>query len=534
MATRIIQNSTLKDIADAIRARGINDNGITPIEMASYVSRIRSANLNPITSSSSTIDYNNDVGYRLIDDITLKAIADALRETGVTNSNSITPLQMPNLISNIQSTQDISLIIDYSATTEESRYSYADAAVNMTQQEIIDWFGIYNCVLYFNGTEAEILNPNNLKKKTNGSNSTATGNVMTVFPIRGLKYTWLDANRIKITFTKETNKSGFNYDAFYGMDGVKRDKFYLGTYYCSNLSTPESKRSKNIDFSFSSGYGSFFFGSYGLIGSNGVNSYYATKRYSSGNNSTANNFKRYSLELGRNLWYRIMALAMCYKTLDVSKSGSIFYNKANKNKTYTTGYSDTYGLNGVSSRTNGGLKALGVEDFWSYQSQLIDGIYFISPSENGNNNYGELDILTKNDIYNANTYSEQFSENYFENSLTSIFNSSINYYGDEVLTYSQKPKFIFNYDYPIFPQSDLSNSNAVFSNNTARIWLGNLSNKDSYFATSYGGEHSLTYYTQESDTYSPEYFSYSSHPFTLMFIKMESNDYRYAGRIQYV
>lgn len=526
MATRIIQNSTLKAIADAIRARGINDNGITPIEMASYVTRIRSANLNPITSSSSTIDYSNDVGYRLIDDITLKAIADALRGTGVTNSNSITPLQMPNLISNIQSTQDISLIIDYSATTEANRYAYADAAVNMTQQEIIDWFGIYNCVLYFNGTEAEILNPNNLKQKTNGRTSTATGNVMTVFPIRGLKYTWLDANRIKITFTKETNKSGFNYDAFYGMDGVKRDKFYLGTYYCPAWNVMESKRSQNIDFTTFYDSDSFISGNYTMVINNNVGNYYYNKRTSSGNNSTANNYMRYSLELGRNLWYRIMALAMCYKTLDVSKSGSIFYNKANKNKTYTTGYSDTYGLNGASSNTNGGLKALGVEDFWSYQSQVIDGIFFYPPNGDNENEYGYLDVLTKNNIYNT---SEQFLSSYFENNLTSIFNSSINYYNDNgVLIYSQKPKFMFDYDYPIFPQSNLSNSNAVFSNNNARIWLSDLSD-DGTFTASYGGERSLEYYKGSG-------YSFKSHPFTLMFEILDGvgTDYRYAARIQYV
>lgn len=532
MATRIIQNSTLKDIADAIRARGINDNGITPIEMASYVSRIRSANLNPITSSSSTIDYNNDVGYRLIDDITLKAIADALRGTGVTNSNSITPLQMPNLISNIQALQDISLIIDYSATTEANRYSYADAAVSMTQQEIIDWFGIYNCVLYYNGTEAEILNPNNLAQKIDGTPSTATGNVMTVFPIRGLKYTWLDTNRIKITFTKETNKSGFNYDAFYGMDGVKRDKFYLGTYYCPAWNVLESKRSQNIDFTTFYDSDSFV-GAYNvMVKYNSVFKYYANKEEDSGNDSTANNYMRYTFELGRNLWYRIMALAMCYKTFDVSKSGSIFYHKANKRKTYTTGYSDTYGLNGVSSSTDGGLKALGVEDFWSYQSQLIDGIYFRAPSSYGNDNiYGRLDTLKTNDIYSVTTYAEQFSITNFENSLTSTFSSSINYSNNlGSLIYSQKPKFMFDYNYPIFPQSNLSNSNAVFYNNNARIWLSDISNKTDLFATSYGGERSLEYYKSSG-------YSFKSHPFTLMFELYESgtnDDYRYAGRIQYV
>lgn len=524
MATRIIQNSTLKAIADAIRARGINDNGITPIEMASYVARIRTANLNPITSSSSTIDYSNDVGYRLIDDITLKAIADALRDTGVTNSNSITPLQMPNLISNIQSMQDISLIIDYSATTEANRYTYADAAVNMTQQEIIDWFGIYNCVLYYNGTEAEILNPNNLAQKIDGTPSTATGNVMTVFPIRGLKYTWLDDNRIKITFTKETNKSGFNYSAFYSTDGVKRDKFYLGTYYCYNYDILESIRGQNIDFNDFYNSDSFINSAYMLNINNYVYGHYNNKRNDSGNNSTANNYKRYSLELGRNLWYRIMALAMCYKTLDVSKSGSIFYNKANKKTSYITGYSDTYGLNGVSSSTNGGLKALGVEDFWSYQSQLIDGIYFYAPYTNNdyNNMYGCLIYIEENDIYNNN-----FAKDYFENSLTSTFSSSVGY--NNSLIYSQKPKFMFNYNYPIFPQSNLSNSNAVFSNNNARIWISDISKKTSLFVASYGGEHSLEYYNSS--------YSFKSHPFTLMFELSETsvnNDWRYAARIQYV
>lgn len=527
MATRIIQNSTLKAIADAIRARGINDNGITPIEMASYVTRIRTANLNPITSSSSTIDYSNDVGYRLIDDITLKAIADALRDTGVTNSNSITPLQMPNLISNIQSTEDISLIIDYSATTEANRYTYADAAVNMTQQEIIDWFGIYNCVLYYNGTEAEILNPNNLKQKTNGRTSTATGNVMTVFPIRGLKYTWLDANRIKITFTKETNKSGFNYDAFYGLDGVKRDKFYLGTYYCPTYNVLESKRSQNIDFETFYDSDSFIASGFVITGSNSVGNYYYQKRTNSGNNSTANNYMRYSLELSRNLWYRIMALAMCYKTLDVSKSGSIFYNKANKRTSYTTGYSDTYGLNGVSGSTNGGLKALGVEDFWSYQSQLIDGIYFDAPVASSNE-YGSLTYFKKIAIYESN---EPFLVDYFENSLTSVLNSSIDYYnGTGTLTYSQKPKFMFDYDYPIFPQSNLSNSNAVFSNNNARIWFSDFDDTSAAFVASYGGEYSLKYYIGSNH-------DFKSHPFTLMFELSESDvnhDWRYAGRIQYV
>ena len=207
---------------------------------------------------------------------------------------------------------------------------------------------------------------------------------MTVFPIRGLKYTWLDANRVKITFTKETNKSGFNYDAFYGMDGVKRDKFYLGTYYCPLYNVMESKRSQTIDFETFYNSDSFIASGYVITGSNYVGNYYYNKRNDSGNNSTANNYARYTLELGRNLWYRIMALAMCYKTLDVSKSGSIFYNKANNNTSYTTGYSDTYGLNGVSSNTNGGLKALGVEDFWSYQTQLIDGIYLDAPNGNGN------------------------------------------------------------------------------------------------------------------------------------------------------
>lgn len=527
MATRIIQNSTLKDIADAIRARGISDNGITPSEMASYVTRIYNANLNPITSSNSTIDYSNDIGYRLIDDITLKAIADSLRDTGVTDSNSITPLQMPNLISNIQSTQDISLIIDYSATTEANRYSYADAAASMTQQEIIDWFGIYNCVLYFNGTEAEILNPNNLKKKTNGRTSTATGNVMTVFPIRGLKYTWLDANRVKITFTKETNKSGFNYDAFYGMDGVKRDKFYLGTYYCPLYNVMESKRSQTIDFETFYNSDSFIASGYVITGSNYVGNYYYNKRNDSGNNSTANNYARYTLELGRNLWYRIMALAMCYKTLDVSKSGSIFYNKANNNTSYTTGYSDTYGLNGVSSNTNGGLKALGVEDFWSYQTQLIDGIYLDAPNGNGNG-YGSLTYLTKNDIYNGD---EPFFVDYFENSLTSVFNSSIEYYNSsDSLICSQKPKFMFDYNYPIFPQSNLSDSNAVFSNNNARIWVSDLGYTSAAFVAGYGGERSLGYYIGLN-------YDFKSHPFTFMFELSEAsvnNDWRYAARIQYV
>lgn len=532
MATRIIQNSTLKAIADAIRARGINDNGITPIEMASYVTRIRTANLNPITSSSSTIDYSNDVGYRLIDDITLKAIADALRDTGVTNSNSITPLQMPNLISNIQSLQDISLIIDYSATTEANRYTYADAAVNMTQQEIIDWFGIYNCVLYYNGTEAEILNPNNLAQKIDGTPSTATGNVMTVFPIRGLKYTWLDANRIKITFTKETNKSGFNYSAFYSTDGVKRDKFYLGTYYCPVWNVLESKRSQTLDFTTFYNSDSFVSSRFILSGSNYVLGYYNNKANDSGNDSTANNYRRYTLELGRNLWYRIMALAMCYKTLDVSKSGSIFYNKANKNKTYTTGYSDTYGLNGVSSTTNGGLKALGVEDFWSYQSQLIDGIYFVAPYTNSNddNEYGSLSYLGDNDIYDTN-----IATDYFENKLTdSVFTSSIQYSSEsyKYLVYSQKPKFMFDYNYPIFPQSNLSNSNAVFSNNNARIWISSSAmgtfENSAIFVASYGGERSLERYKSN--------YSFKSHPFTFMFEISEgvNNDWRYAGRIQYV
>lgn len=529
MATRIIQNSTLKDIADAIRSRGINDNGITPIEMASYVTRIRSANLNPITSSSSTIDYNNDVGYRLIDDITLKAIADALRDTGVTNSNSITPLQMPNLISNIQSIGDISLIIDYSATTEANRYTYADAAVNMTQQEIIDWFGIYNCVLYYNGTEAEILNPNNLAQKIDGTPSTATGNVMTVFPIRGLKYTWLDTNRIKITFTKETNKSGFNYSAFYSTDGVKRDKFYLGTYYCYSYNVLESKRGMNIDFNDFYNSDSFINSSYRLNRNNYVYGDYYAKINNSGNDSTADNYKRYSLEFGRNLWYRIMVLAMCYKTLDVSKNGSIFYNKANKRTSYTTGYSDTYGLNGVSSSTNGGLKALGVEDFWSYQSQLIDGIYLYPPYTNSDNNnvYGSLMYITENDIYN-NTY--HFTQDYFEKSLTSTFSSSLAYTDSGLsLMYSQKPKFMFNYNYPIFPQSNLSNSKAVFSNNNARIWMSDINYRPSVFVASYGGERSLEYYNSS--------YSFKSHPFTLMFELCEeslNNDWRYAARIQYV
>lgn len=532
MATRIIQNATLKDIADAIRTRGISDNGITPSEMASYVTRIRNANFNPITSSNSTIDYSNDVGYRLIDDITLKAIADALRGTGVTNSNSITPLQMPNLISNIQSLQDISLIIDYSATTEANRYTYADAAVNMTQQEIIDWFGIYNCVLYFNGAEAEILNPNNLKQKIDGTTSTATGNVMTVFPIRGLKYTWLDANRVKITFTKETDKSGFNYSAFYSTDGVKRDRFYLGTYYCSTWEVPESRRSQTIDFTNFYNSDGFYGSNYVLAKHNQVYIYYNDKSTDSGNDSTANNYSRYTLELGRNLWYRLMVLAMCYKTLDVSKSGSIFYNKANKNKTYTTGYSDTYGLNGASSTTNGGLKALGVEDFWSYQSQLIDGITFLAPytSSNNDNEYGGLSYLTESDIYNTS-----IATDYFENNLTnSVFTSSISYSSYKNLVYSQKPKFMFDYDYPIFPQSNLSNSNAVFSNNNARIWIsssvsGTFENSAIYVA-SYGGERSLEYYKSSN-------YSFKSHPFTFMFELSETsvnNDWRYAARIQYV
>ena len=127
-----------------------------------------------------------------------------------------------------------SYIIDFSKSDPASMITYADdsdAAAMST-----DWFdilGLKLCVLK-DGKVLYYLNPNNVTKQINGAAAdiTTLGNdVMLEIPRMGTNCSWLDSNRLKITITTASNRTGYDYRAFSLHKYNDCDKIYIGRYH---------------------------------------------------------------------------------------------------------------------------------------------------------------------------------------------------------------------------------------------------------------------------------------------------------------
>ena len=131
-------------------------------------------------------------------------------------------------------TKNYSIIIDFSLSDPASMITYTDDIdIAPMDTKWFDVLGLKLCVLK-NGVVQYYLNPNDVTKKLDGSAAdiTTLGNdVMLEIPRMGTNCMWLDDNRLKITITTASNRTGYDYRAFSLHKYNDCDKIYIGRYH---------------------------------------------------------------------------------------------------------------------------------------------------------------------------------------------------------------------------------------------------------------------------------------------------------------
>lgn len=197
-------------------------------------------------SSSELLNTSQNV---LIKESTLTDIANAIR-TRTGSTDLLLPSQMANAILNLEikpKAKTYIIKIDQSNSNPLTCCTYEGDAAGMTKGST-DWdtiFGYKPCIMK-NGVVQGYLNPNNFTKYVNGSSAPITDtnyDVMIEFPRMGLDIS-TSGKVITIKLTDAKNDSNFQYLA-HKRGNMQKDYFYLGAYSATGSS---SKLGSNSGF----------------------------------------------------------------------------------------------------------------------------------------------------------------------------------------------------------------------------------------------------------------------------------------------